>query len=566
MEVAAVQPFRRLASALMNGQPVVVPSAEDLPEEWRSEREALAAMGVRSLVGLPAVVAGETVAALSLAQLDRRRDWSSETVDQMLLFGETIAGGLARRRLSARSSDVLSFGPFRLHGRERRLERDGRIVKIGSRALDILVALTERAGEVVSNEELALLVWPDTAVETSAVRVQIAGLRKALGEGRTALRYVSNVPGRGYSFVAEVARPAASTPRRAQQPPTRGEGPKLPPRLARIIGRDETIRDVSQQLLASRFLTIVGTGGLGKTTVAIAVCHGLVPRFGRDACFVDLGETTDRRDVPTMVASSLGLVTRTEDAAATLAAFLRDRRTLLVLDTCEHVVDTIAPLAERVSREAPGLHILATSREPIRVHGEHVYRLPALECPPEHGLSGSDALAYPAVQLFLERASASGARITLTDDDAQVVAAICRRLDGNVLAIEVAAGRVATYGVRGTASLLEDRFGLLWLGRRTAPPRHQTLSASLDWSYDLLTDVEKRALRALSGFTGFFSLDEAADAVDMNVGQTAEVVWSLVEKSLVSSHPRDGHGPQFRLMGMVRGYAFAKLEEARVTT
>jgi predicted ATPase len=166
----------------------------------------------------------------------------------------------------------------------------------------------------------------------------------------------------------------------------------------------------------------------------------------------------------------------------------------------------------------------------------------------------------------MEKASAGGARITLTDDDAQVVASIIRRLDGNGLAIEVAAGHVAAYGVRGTASLLENRFGLLWHGRRTAPPRHRTLSASLDWSYDLLTDVEKRALRALSGFSGFFSLDEAAAVVDMDVEQTAEVLWSLVEKSLVSSEARDGHGAQFRLLDMVRGYAFAKLEEARVTT
>ena len=193
-----------------------------------------------------------------------------------------------------------------------------------------------------------------------------------------------------------------------------------------------------------------------------------------------------------------------------LVAFLVDKPILLVLDSCEHVVDAVAALAERLFAEIPLVHLLTTSREALRVEGENVHLLTPLEGPSEEaGLTAAQALASPAVQLFMERAVAGGLGAELSDADAPILAAICRRLDGIALAIELAAGRVGTYGIRGTAELLDDRFKLLWHGRRSAIPRHQTLQAMFDWSYDLLSPYEQTILRRLSVFVGPFTLNDA---------------------------------------------------------
>ncbi|WP_394834953.1 helix-turn-helix transcriptional regulator [Pendulispora rubella] len=473
---------------------------------------------------------------------------------------------------------VLSFGPFRLYARERRLERDGQVVRIGSRALDILIALTARAGDVLTRDELIAYVWPDVAVEESGLRVHVAGLRKVLADGQMGARYVANIPGRGYTFIAPISRieaPAIADTATTSAPPVNAAPrvvtrPGLPARFDRIVGRDAAIREISEQLISQRFVSIVGPGGMGKTTVAVAVAHEMVPEFDGDVCFVDLGSLSDPRHVLLGVASALGLTVQGDDVAARLVVFLGDRRALLVLDSCEHVMDAIAPLAERLGGDAAGIHILATSREALRVEGEHVHRLTALETPPERpegdgpgGVTAAEALQFPAVQLFVERAIAGGVRISLSDDDAPVVADICRRLDGIALAIEFAAGRVAAFGIRGTASLLENRFKLLWHGRRTALPRHRTLRSLLDWSYDLLTDSERRVLRRLSVFVGYFSLDGvAALAEDADGEQAVHILSSLVEKSLVSTDAGGEDGARYRLLDTVRDYALAKLHEA----
>jgi predicted ATPase len=217
----------------------------------------------------------------------------------------------------------------------------------------------------------------------------------------------------------------------------------------------------------------------------------LAEGFNGAVFFIDLAPLTDPQLVPTAVASALGLMAQTQDPLVGLAALIGDRKILLVLDNCEHVIDVAAPLAERLVSEAPHAHVLATSREALRVEGEHVHRLYALDCPPEDaGLTATEALNYPAAQLFMERAAASGYGAELTDAEALIVARICRQLDGIPLAIELAASGVGSHGIRGTAELLNNRFGLLWQGRRTALPRHQTLNAMLDWSYCLLAGVQ----------------------------------------------------------------------------
>jgi predicted ATPase/DNA-binding winged helix-turn-helix (wHTH) protein len=454
------------------------------------------------------------------------------------------------------TADVLQFGPFALYPRERRLVRDGQAVKIGSRALDVLVILTARAGEIVTKEELIAGVWPDTAVEESGIRVHVAALRKALEDGTGEARYIANVPGRGYSFVARVERSTSLGPVAGT---ARALGRELPARLERILGRDATIREIVEQVRASRFVSIVGPGGMGKTTVAVALAHAVLEDFAGDVCFVDLGSLRDPLQVASALCSALGFAPASEDLAASLPAFLRDRRTLVVLDSCEHLIDAVAPLAERLVGAA-GVHVLATSREPLRVEGEHVHRLAPLASPPEGStIAATEALAFPAVELFVERIAASGTRFVLSDEDAPVVSELCRRLDGIALAIEFAAGRVEAYGIRGTASLLENRFKLLWHGRRTALPRHQTLSALLDWSYNLLDGREQRALRRLSILVGFFSLEDAIGVLGEE--DAIGTLGSLVEKSLVSVDTRGSEGHRYRLLDTTRAYAHAKLSD-----
>jgi predicted ATPase/DNA-binding winged helix-turn-helix (wHTH) protein len=466
-------------------------------------------------------------------------------------------------RRNRQSKDVLSFGPFSLFAAERLLKKAEEPIPLGGRALDILIALAERAGEVVTHKELISTVWPDVTVEEANLRFQMAALRKALGDGRDGARYVSNVAGRGYCFVASITHSAAAPTASITGITATERVRKLPPRLARMVGRDDTVRSLAEQLQRWRFVSIVGPGGVGKTTVAISVAHALVDGF-QDAFFIDLAALTDAMLVPTAVASALGLIVQTQDPIVGLLAFIGDRKILLVLDSCEHVIGVAAALAERVVSEAPQAHILATSREALRVEGEHVHLLHSLDCPHEDaGLTAMEALRYPAAQLFMERAAASGYDAELSDTDAPIAARICRRLDGIALAIELAASRVGSLGIRGTAELLDNRFSLLWHGRRTALPRHETLNAMLDWSYSLLSEREKVVLCGLSVFVGNFTLQAAgsvAAATETNEAEIIDAVTSLVAKSLISTTVIN-ESTYFRLLDATRAYAIAKLAE-----
>jgi len=477
------------------------------------------------------------------------------------------------RSHDVQADEIVSFGPFRLFAAERLLYQRDVPLRLGSRALDILIALVQRAGEVVSKRELMARVWPNVIVDESSLRVQLVSLRKALGDGQGGARYVTNVPGRGYCFVAPVSR--AATPEQLQvmtgQPVAISKlvsyrATQLPTRLTRMVGREETVRTISTQLADQRFVTIVGPGGTGKTTVAVSVSHDFVVEFDGPACFVDLGALTAPELVAGTLASALGVVVQSANPLPSLMAFLQDKRILLVLDCCEHVIETTASLAERVFRDAPQVHILATSRETLRVEGEHVHRLMPLESPPDdEGLTAAKALEFPAVQLFVERATASNNGFMLSDEDAPIIAGICRKLGGIALAIELVAGRVDAYGVRGTAEVLNNRFGLLWQSRRTALPRHQTLNAMLDWSYRLLTDFQRTILSRISIFVGTFSL-EAARAIaadsDVSEAQVVDAVGGLVAKSLVSAENAGDATMRYRLLDTTRAYAAEKLVES----
>jgi DNA-binding winged helix-turn-helix (wHTH) protein len=399
-------------------------------------------------------------------------------------------------RAAAQGGRAIAFGPFDLLPTRRLLLKAGQPVRLGSRALDILIALVERPGELVSKGDLMARVWPHTFVEESNLKVQVAALRRALGDTRGSNRYLATIPGRGYRFVAPVTLSKAPRP----PAPERAAGPmhNLLVPVARIVDRADTVGTLTAQLPHQRFVTIVGTGRhrqdhrhprRGREAVGEPRARGAVRRSGNGWRALQL---------PVALASVLGLEAGSEQPGADLIAFLKDKQMLLVLDNCEHVIEAAADVAVRILRGAPGVRILATSREVLRAEGEHVHRLPPLACPPPSaGLTAADALRFPAVQLFVEREAAFLGEFELADPAAPLVADICRRLDGLPLAIELAAARVDALGLRGLTMHLDDRLQLLTGGRRPAVPRHQSLRATLEWSHQLLSRPERAVFRRL---------------------------------------------------------------------
>jgi len=280
--------------------------------------------------------------------------------------------------------------------------------------------------------------------------------------------------------------------------------------------------------------------------------------------FVDLAPVADPRLAMSALASVLGLAIDSESPLPSLISFLRNKEMLLLFDNCEHVVEVAAGMAEEIYRRAPNIAILATSREPLRVEGERVHRLLPLEVPnTTANVTAKEAFAFPAIQLFVERAAANSNAFTLDDANAPLVADICRRLDGIALAIEFAAGSLDTFGIRGLAAGLDDRFRLLTRGRRTALPRHQTLSAMLDWSYELLPESERVVLRRLAVFGGGFILAsaQAIVATDIDAKSFADIMANLVAKSLVTADV-GGAVVRYRLLDTTRAYGLDKLRQA----
>ncbi|UPK38872.1 helix-turn-helix transcriptional regulator [Bradyrhizobium sp. 186] len=453
----------------------------------------------------------------------------------------------------------LRFGPFELNVAERSLSKANQIVPLGGRAYDILMALLESAGEVVPKSELIAKAWPDVTVEEGSLRVHLSALRKALGDGQFGNKYIANIQGRGYSFIAPVTRLHADSDRGSASSGLSN----LPPALGRMVGRNNVVLEIQRLLQTEqRLITILGAGGIGKTTIALSVAHRALADFSGAVFFVDLSTASDNEQVIGAVASAVGLAPQLVDPREALLNFLRARRALVILDSCEHLIERTAEIADHIFRNTPGIYILATSRETLRVPGECVFRLCPLDCPPEQPRpTASEVLAYPAARLFAERVSARRGNFSLSDDEAPMVAEICRKLDGIALAIELAAGRAAVFGVRNTVARLGSRLDLLKFGRRTANPRHQTLKATLDWSHDHLSEVERIVLRRVAIFIGHFSLEAACAVAEQGGIDRTEIegaVESLVNKSLIVAWP-SYRRMLYRLLDTTRSYALEKL-------
>src|SRR5271166_4528285 len=348
-----------------------------------------------------------------LPSLESERHWENRRIDQLW---STKAD-----RIDDPASRAILFGPFRLLPAQRLLLHAGEPVRLGSRALDILLALLDRPGELVTKDDLISRVWPHTYVEEGNLKVQVAALRRALGDGKGGARYLATAPGRGYRFVAPVtfandlhpSAPEATTTKRRHN---------LPTRLTRSLGRADIINKLAERVSQRRLLTIAGPGGIGKTTLALDVAERLADTYEHGVWFIDLAPLSDPHLVPRAMKAALGIATHSEEPLPELVAFIRDKRMLLVLDNCEHVITSAEGLAFTVLRGAPHVQILATSREPLRTEGEHLYRVPPLACPPAlPRVNAREALSFPAVQLFATRAARTLGEFELSDADAPLV-------------------------------------------------------------------------------------------------------------------------------------------------
>jgi predicted ATPase/DNA-binding winged helix-turn-helix (wHTH) protein len=462
--------------------------------------------------------------------------------------------------MSDLSDQAVHFGPYCIHPRQRLVLEAGRPLRLGRRAVEILLILLEQAGNVVSKQELIARVWPKSVVEDGNLRVHMAALRKALGDGQAGQRYIVTVAQRGYSFVAPLSIEPMSLPTEgAPQRPCHN----LPLRRTRMIGRQALIDTLVQQLPAQRFITLTGAGGIGKTTVALRVAELLIGHYRDGIRLLDLAPLSAPSMILPNLAALLDLTAAEHEPLVTFARSMQARQMLLVIDNCEHLLDDIALISETLLRHAPELHIIATSREALRAEGEYVQRLDPLACPPPTG-NRAQALGYPALQLLVERAMSHQDSFELSDAELPLAIDICQRLDGIPLAIELVAAQIERFGLPGLLVQIDDNFGLLSRGHRDALPRQQTLRATLDWSFELLTACEQICLRRLAVLRGGFSLASAAAVIAGEQIAPAEVLGSitqLVAKSLLNVEAGDDD-MVYRLLDITRTYALEKLANA----
>ena len=454
---------------------------------------------------------------------------------------------------------IFNFGRFELRLGSRQLLRNGRPVTLGARAFDVLEALVERRDRVVTKGELLDLVWAGLVVEENNLQVQVSTLRKLLGP-----RAIVTVPGRGYRFAFDLATEGGDPPAMPH-----AHWHNLPERITSLIGRERETADVEKALAIARLLTVVGVGGIGKTRLALQVATDVLDDFAEGVWFVELATLNDPRLVPKAVAGALGIKERGPSLADTLLGEIGHRALLLVLDNCEHLIESAAQLCQSLLASCPNIRILATSREMLRVPGESTYRVPSLATPdPRSSSSADDVARYPAVQLLVDRALAVKPSFGVNAANATAIASVCSHLDGIPLAIELAAARLRSMSIEEVNERLDHRFHLLTGGLRTAVPRQRTLRATIDWSHELLHEAEQALFRRLAVFTGGWTL-QAAEYVCAGNGvdawQVLDLLESLVDKNLALADERDG-ATRYGLLETVREYALERLRDRNEET
>ena len=465
------------------------------------------------------------------------------------------------------------FGDFELDMAAYELRRKGRRIRLARQPMDLLMLLLERHQELVSRDDMAKRLWgqnifgdPDAGIHTAILKI-----RRALRGSRESSRFVETVPGKGYRFSASVevvppSNPDASLLARSD-PLAETRRHNLPAELTSFIGRRKELTELRRVLTGSRLLSLTGDGGVGKTRLAVRLVSELVHEVSEGVWLIDLAPLT----TPDLIAQTIATLIGVRESARrsvreALVEYLRHREVLLVLDTCEHLIDACAELAEALLREAPRLRIVATSREALGVPGEAIFRVPSLSVPSTSAPLSPDALmASEATQLFVERATASDPGFTPNAANAGSIARICHRLDGIPLAIELAAARIVMLSPEQIEARLQDRFRLLTGGTRTAVARQRTLEATVEWSYQLLSDVERTLFGRLSVFPASWTLDAAesvcaADGID--VSDVLDLLSRLVSKSLVTIEPDVVAERRYRSLETVRQYARERLAQS----
>jgi predicted ATPase/DNA-binding winged helix-turn-helix (wHTH) protein/Tfp pilus assembly protein PilF len=460
---------------------------------------------------------------------------------------------------------VYAYEQWEIDLGRRELRSCGVAVPLGGRAFEIVTVLVQSATELVTKNHMMERVWPGAIVGEGTLHVHISAVRKALGQDRAMLKTVS---GRGYRLLGSwtpqqregIAPPVYSALTRTSGTPPASN---FPPLVNRLVGRAAAAQFVRDLVSAYRVVTLTGPGGIGKTALAVKAVRYLLPDFEDGGWLVELASLSDPGLVPSTVASTLRLKLTGEISVESIARAVGARHLLLVLDNCEHVIDAVANLAETLTRLCPRTTIVATSREVLRIEGESVYRVPPLDVPALGQAAPDYIMQYSAVELFVARTKALNAGFSPTAEDLASIATICRRLDGIPLAIELAAASAAALGFAQVSAGLRDRFALLTRGRRTALPRQRTLRATLDWSYELLPNAERRLLRRLGVFAGGFTVDSAAAVMadaGLDAAMVADCIANLVTKSLIALDPTPGV-TRWTLLETIRAYALDKLVE-----
>lgn len=438
---------------------------------------------------------------------------------------------------------VYRFAPFELQPATRRLLRAGEPQKLSSRAFDLLMALVEHRERVVSKAELLQLVWPRLVVEENNLQVHVMALRKLLGP-----HAIATVPGRGYRFAAVLEAPSA-----ARAPVVAGDAE------VSLLGRGDDIGALCALVPAHALVTVLGAGGVGKSTLAARVASLCAPAFADGTVWVDFSSQSPALRVVEAIAAALRLALPAGDALQALGSALARARLLLVLDNAEHLADPLGRVVKALMQSAPGVHCLVTSQVPLRLRAEQLYRLEPLALP-DPDADVREACASPAVQLFVARVRAVDRHFVLDGHNVQPVVVLTRRLDGLPLAIEMAAARVPALTPAQLASALDERFRLLTRGEPGAPSRQHTLLAAMEWAHGLLAPAERAVFRRLAVFAGTFSMQAAQQVCGddrLDEWQVLDALSVLVDRALVA--PPRGEPPRYRLLDTPRAYALQLL-------